>query len=436
MIVIPMGTDAPIYHRPYATVAMILLNVAAFFAINVALLSAVPPEADDPAVDDGVQVVDRLATPFDRFSLTLGDGLHPVQWTTHNFLHNDVFHLAGNMIFLWAFGIVVEGKLGALKYLAAYLAIGTLHGAFVQLLMLRSGLDGQSAGASAVVYGLLAACMIWAPRNELNCTIILPVGYRVLVFQREFYYTTVALFYLGGQVIGLLFWGGLAGQIMVSELGHLSGALWGSVIAVLLLKAGWVDCEGWDLFALWSQRRQLARDWKARGDRLDRQDASLRDSLRADLKARNQRGKDARDEPSPEVRAAAASRRVLGSVEKGEVDAALMAYDKASRDLPFWPSQVDLYAIIKALHARGAVVDSVRPMKDHCRRFPAASDKMRLKLAQVLIRDRQRPIAALAVLEEIPPGSLPPDLERTRTALARQAERMRDDGVLELEGDD
>ena len=75
-------------------------------------------------------------------------------------------------------------------------------------------------------------------------------------------------------------------------------------------------------------------------------------------------------------------------------------------------------------------------MKDHCRRFPAASDKMRLKLAQVLIRDRQRPIAALRVLEEIPPGSLPPDLERPRQTLARQADRMREEGVLELEGDD
>ena len=75
-------------------------------------------------------------------------------------------------------------------------------------------------------------------------------------------------------------------------------------------------------------------------------------------------------------------------------------------------------------------------MKDHCRRFPAVSDKMRLKLAQVLIRDRQRPMAALKVLEEIPPGSLPADLETAREKLVRQAERMREEGVLELEGDD
>jgi hypothetical protein len=33
MIVIPTGADAPIYHWPYATVALIVLNVALLFAV-------------------------------------------------------------------------------------------------------------------------------------------------------------------------------------------------------------------------------------------------------------------------------------------------------------------------------------------------------------------------------------------------------------------
>ena len=33
MIVIPTGTDAPIYHWPYATVGLIVLNVALLFAV-------------------------------------------------------------------------------------------------------------------------------------------------------------------------------------------------------------------------------------------------------------------------------------------------------------------------------------------------------------------------------------------------------------------
>src|SRR4051812_8846087 len=134
MIVIPTGTDAPIYHWPYVTVALIVLNVA--------LLFAVPPTPTVILLDED-EVVEEVEGPstFDRYALALGDGrLHPVQWVTHNFLHYGLGHLLGNMLFLWAFGIVVEGKLGPVKYLLAYLAIGTLHGALVQTLLIRSGL--------------------------------------------------------------------------------------------------------------------------------------------------------------------------------------------------------------------------------------------------------------------------------------------------------
>src|SRR5215218_2515477 len=232
MIVIPTGTDAPIYHWPFVTVALILVNIALMFAV--------PPVDSTPQLDENDEVIEDTSSvsTFDRYALALGDGrLHPVQWVTHNFLHYGFLHLLGNMIFLWAFGIVVEGKLGPWKYLLAYLAIGTLHGAFVQAILMRSGMDSHAAGASAIVYGLLAVCMVWAPRNELNCTVILMIGFRILVFHWDLYYTTVALIYVGEQVLTLLFWGNIFGmEKMVTEIGHLSGALWGTVVAVGMVK--------------------------------------------------------------------------------------------------------------------------------------------------------------------------------------------------------
>jgi len=433
MIVIPTGTDAPIYHWPYATVALIVLNVV--------LLIAVPPEAGKVRLDENDKVIEDVETVsnFERYSLAVGDGrLHPVQWVTHNFLHFGYLHLAGNMLFLWAFGIVVEGKLGPLKFLLAYLAIGTLHGTFVQILLRNSGMDQHAAGASAVVYGLLAVCMVWAPRNELNCIVILLIGFRTLVFHWDLYYTTVALLYIGEQAFGLVFWGALGGKVMISELGHLSGAFWGMVVAIVLLKAGLVDCEGWDLFALWNKRRKLTQDWEKRGRRLEHEKMVLRSSVKASARARsayNDREDDG-TRPSPEERASEAVLRIRSLINEGDVSGALAAYDKAARTLFNWPSQPDLYELIKALHARGAEPDSVRLMRDHCRYYSANSLKMRVKLAQILIRDFQRPVAALRVLEEIPPGSLPADLESARAKLARKAQQMLEDGVLELEGDD
>lgn len=425
MMLIPTGTDAPIYHWPRATVAVIVLNVAAFLAV--------PPHRSATTYDaDGEEVV-AAVSDFDRYALTLGDGLHPVQWVTHNFLHLDVFHLIGNLVFLWAFGIVVEGKLGTVKYLLTYLAIGTLHGAFTQTLLLRSGLHGNAAGASAVVFGLLAICMVWAPRNELNCTAILMIGFRVLVYHWDFYFTTVALFYVGEQLLGLVL-GGFTGRAVVTEMGHLSGAFWGAVLAVGLLRAGLVDCEGWDLFSVWAKRRALARQWKARGESLERNERSLKAGVKA--AARSGAGNGTATEADPVGRAAAAVRRVRKLIDMGDTAGALAAYDKAARTLVAWPPQADLYDLIKAMHARKAEADSVRLMRDHCRYYPADSGKLRLKLAQVLIQARQRPTAALRVLAEIPANSLPPELEAARQKLARQAARMQDEGVLELEDDD
>jgi len=140
--------------------------------------------------------------------------------------------------------------------------------------------------------------------------------------------------------------------------------------------------------------------------------------------------------PSQEGRAAAAVRRVRSLIDEGDVPGSLEAYEKAARTLFNWPSQPDLYAMIKALHARGSEPDSIRLMRDHCQYYPDESTKVRLKLAQVLIRDRRRPTAALRVLEQIPRGTLPADLEATRQKLARKADQMREQGEIELEGDD
>ena len=325
----------------------------------------------------------RRSQTSSAYSLAVGDGrLHPVQWVTHNFLHFGFMHLAGNMLFLWAFGIVVEGKLGALKYLLAYLVIGTLHGAFVQILLRNSGIDQHAAGASAIVYGLLAVCMVWAPRNELNCIVILLFGFRTMVFHWDLYYTTVALFYLGEQALGLVFWGTLGGKLMITELGHLSGAFWGMVVAVALLQAGLVDCEGWDVVALWKKRRRLAQDWEKRGRRLEHEKMVLRSSVKASARARFSHDDRADDgtRSSPEERASAAVGRIRSLINEGDVPAALAAYDKAARTLFNWPSQPDLYELIKTLHAGGAEPESIRLMRDHCRYYPGNSFKMRVKL--------------------------------------------------------
>ena len=47
---------------------------------------------------------------------------------TYAFLHSDIFHLGGNMLFLWVFGDNVEDALGHVKFLIFYLLCGIAGG--------------------------------------------------------------------------------------------------------------------------------------------------------------------------------------------------------------------------------------------------------------------------------------------------------------------
>ena len=144
-MIIPWGTDAPIYHWPWMTIVLIVTSVVVFFGV--------------------VSLPEEAVTPW---LLAHGDGLHPLQWITSNFIHGNLEHLVGNMMFLWAFALVVEGKLGAFGFLAVYLGLGVAQCGLEQVLTL--GMEqGASLGASAVIYGLMAMALVWAPRNDLNC---------------------------------------------------------------------------------------------------------------------------------------------------------------------------------------------------------------------------------------------------------------------------
>ncbi len=74
------------------------------------------------AVNVAVFVLEMLQPGAAEFlALQTGNGLHPYQWLTNNFVHADFMHILSNMLFLWSFGLVVEGKLGWLRTLAVYL---------------------------------------------------------------------------------------------------------------------------------------------------------------------------------------------------------------------------------------------------------------------------------------------------------------------------
>lgn len=80
-------------------------------------------------------------------------------WLTSLFLHGDpIFHLGGNMYFLWLFGSVVEDAVGRLRYIGLYIAGGLaaslVHGAMV-LTFLPQMRDVPTVGASGAIAAVI-----------------------------------------------------------------------------------------------------------------------------------------------------------------------------------------------------------------------------------------------------------------------------------------
>ena len=145
MLLVPLNTDAPIYHFPWATIGLIVVNVL-MFGLTLSLASA-----------DSIETIEFLILEFDT--------INPLQWMTNNFMHSGPFHLIGNMFFLWGFGLIVEGKLGWKRFLLIYLAIGIVYGAIVQTTMFMLSGESGALGASAAIYGLMGIAVIWAPKT-------------------------------------------------------------------------------------------------------------------------------------------------------------------------------------------------------------------------------------------------------------------------------
>ena len=89
----------------------------------------------------------------------------PLTLVTYMFLHGSIWHLIGNMLFLWVFGDNVEDALGHVRYLAFYLLCGIAGGLLFFAILPHS--TAPLIGASAAIAGVVAAYLMLNPRVHL-----------------------------------------------------------------------------------------------------------------------------------------------------------------------------------------------------------------------------------------------------------------------------
>jgi membrane associated rhomboid family serine protease len=117
-------------------------------------------------------------------------------WTlvTSLFLHADILHLAGNMLFLYVFGNTMEEDLGATKTLGTF-----FFGGIVSFLLSLLFYDPSSPliGASAAIFTLSAIVMLIKPL-KFSILFFMPQGLVAILY---FVYNAVAVYSgAGGNV--------------------------------------------------------------------------------------------------------------------------------------------------------------------------------------------------------------------------------------------
>ena len=156
---VPLRDENPLRVIPfqYVTVGLILANVlvyavevAAFDPAIVASFAVVPNELFEAGVLGPGARGDTLPIP-ERLTLV-----------SYMFLHGDVFHLLGNMLFLWVFGDNVEDAMGHIRFVVFFLACGIFAGLTHAWMMPQSHLP--LIGASGAVAGVIAAYIMLHPR--------------------------------------------------------------------------------------------------------------------------------------------------------------------------------------------------------------------------------------------------------------------------------
>jgi len=174
--VFPLKDDNPSNSAPVVTVTLIVLN-ALFFVYQISLEAggADGARAGQAFIEEFGLVPCRLTG-----ACRVGPELPSPVLTifTSMFMHGGLFHIGGNMLYLWIFGNNVEDTLGHGRYLLFYLLSG-VAAALAQTAVGPSSVVPM-VGASGAVSGVLGAYLLLFPHAHVTTLIILGFFFRLV----------------------------------------------------------------------------------------------------------------------------------------------------------------------------------------------------------------------------------------------------------------
>jgi membrane associated rhomboid family serine protease len=221
---LPLYDENSLKSIPFQFVTLLLI------AVNVAVFLVTSAGIDQKTVASFAVIPTDLITvkyiggpamgPLDRFAIP--------EWATlvsYMFFHGDIFHLAGNMLFLWVFGDNVEDALGHFKFLIFYCLSG-IAGALVYT-VISSESGTPLIGASAGVAGVIAAYLMLHPRVNVWILVMRVLPLKITAAWALGFWVVIQLVMVMMQQAGPVAWWA-----------HIGGLVAGALLVIVMRRPG------------------------------------------------------------------------------------------------------------------------------------------------------------------------------------------------------
>jgi len=202
MFLIPYRDETASRYFPFLTVALIAANCYLFFTHY------------HP---------DQIAAAANLYGFSPEAMLsHPQVILTSLFLHGSIWHLVGNMWFLWLFGYNLEDRFGRISFFVLYVLSGVIGNLTHTAFSLFSS-QTPVIGASGAVAGVMGAYLIRFPWAKLRCVFVI-VFYPVFFRLRAFWF-------IGAWMVGEFVAAYLSPGDYIAHWAHVGGFAFGLVWA-------------------------------------------------------------------------------------------------------------------------------------------------------------------------------------------------------------
>jgi len=212
---LPVAMSLRIIKTPWGTYTIVVANILVHFLVSGHTNLIIP---------------DRVAHTFGLNPASFGNLSAVPTLVTSMFLHGDLLHLFGNMVFLLVFGRQVETQLERINFLGFYLIAGIT--ACLAHILMKPDSSAPLIGASGAISGVLGAFFICNPTARITLVLDpaliyflrrLTVRLPAWVFLPVWFFLQISLG-LKPRASNVAFWA------------HVGGFLAGAVISIALYR--------------------------------------------------------------------------------------------------------------------------------------------------------------------------------------------------------